>query len=312
MRWSKLRWNGYAVCVFVLLLGACSQATAAPTSAPATAAPAADTAQPTAAPTSAPTAAPTSAPLSGEVSFLTFGSPAQAAAYQALAAAFEARYLGTKVNIISLADNEEDYHAKLSTELAGGQPPEVVLLDYDAAARYFAAGAFQSLSGDLAQSTLIHPTDFYTPATSSYQWQGQQMCLPVAGAADVPAPERLQRGGVLQQEAVRRGRPGLPQGRLDLGPVHRHRQSAHPAARPVWRGHGPRAKQRAALHLAERRRALQPRPQATDTGHVGRHRGHPVVGRLAGERPRGRQRRPGAIAGQRRPLSEWPAGHVPR
>jgi len=199
MSLAKLRGCCYAVCLAALLLGACGPAPAAPTAvAPTTAAPAAtataapttapaaDTAQPTAAPaTAAPTAAPTTAPLSGEVSFLTFGSPAQAAAYQALAAAFEARYPGSKVNIISLADNEEDYHAKLSTELAGGQPPEVVLLDYDAAARYFAAGAFQSLSGRLAQSTLIHPTDFYTPATSAYQWQGQQMCLPLSASSVV-------------------------------------------------------------------------------------------------------------------------------
>jgi len=79
-----------------------------------------------------------------------------------------------------MADNEVDYHAKLSTELAGGQPPDVVLLDYDAAARYFAAGAFQSLSTDMAQSTVIRPTDFYTQAYNAYQWQGQQMCLPIS------------------------------------------------------------------------------------------------------------------------------------
>ena len=156
-----------------------AQPTLAPPTALATAAPT-DTAQPTTAPTVAPTAAPTAAALSGEVSFLTFGSPAHAQAYQTLATAFEAKYHGTKVTVISLADTEVDYHAKLATELAGGQPPEVVLLDYDAAARYFAAGAFQSLSADMSQSTLIHATDFYTQAYTAYQWQGQQMCLPIS------------------------------------------------------------------------------------------------------------------------------------
>lgn len=164
--YSSRRYScAYLAFIVGLLAGACGPAATAPT-APATSAP--------------PTTAPTSAALSGEVSFLTFGSPAQAQAYQALATAFEAKYPGTKVTVISLADNEVDYHAKLATELAGGQPPEVVLLDYDAAARYFAAGAFQSLSADMAQSTVIHATDFYTQAYTAYQWQGQQMCLPIS------------------------------------------------------------------------------------------------------------------------------------
>src|SRR5579859_1699065 len=156
------------------------QPTSAPTEAPTTAPTVGPTTAPTVAPTTAPAAAPTAAALSGKVSILTFGSPAHPQAFQALATAFEARYPGAKVNVISMADNEVDYHAKLSTELAGGQPPDVVLLDYDAAARYFAAGAFQSLSTDMAQSTVIRPTDFYTQAYNAYQWQGQQMCLPIS------------------------------------------------------------------------------------------------------------------------------------
>ena len=197
----------YAMVIFGVVISACGTATVAPTAPPPTVAPltaaptvapttapptiapteapttaptVAPTIAPTVAPTSAPTAAPTTAPVTGDVSFMVFGSPNQVQAYQALATAFETKYPGTKVDLISLADNEEDYHAKLAIQLAGGVPPDVVIIDYDAAARYFAAGAFQSLTTDMAQSTVIHATDFYTQAYDAFQWRGQQMCVPMS------------------------------------------------------------------------------------------------------------------------------------
>ena len=179
--------------VLALLAGACAPATpvltVAPTAAPANTAPAAPTAAPTvaptgpdittAAPTTAPTVAPTTAALSGEVSWMVLADPEQLKAFDAVARAFEAKNPGLKVNLSSAADNEDDYHAALGTALAGGSPPDVVNLDYDATGQYAATGALQPLDARVAQSDLIHATDFYTQAWRGFQFDKQQVCLPV-------------------------------------------------------------------------------------------------------------------------------------
>lgn len=191
-----------ALVVVVLLASACAQATPAPTVAPTAVPPtealtpsvppsAVPTIAPTVAPTTAPAAAPTTAPsaaatvapttaaLSGDVSWMVLADPEQLKAFDAVAQAFEARYPGVKVNLSSAADNEDDYHAALGTALAGGSPPDLVNLDYDATGQYAETGALQSLDARIAQSDLIHATDFYTQAWRGFQFDKQQVCLPV-------------------------------------------------------------------------------------------------------------------------------------
>jgi multiple sugar transport system substrate-binding protein len=111
---------------------------------------------------------------------MVLADPEQIQAFQAVATAFETKNPGLKVNLVSAADNEEDYHAALGTAMAGGGPPDVVNLDYDATAQYAAAGGLASISNAVAQSTIIHAADFYAPAWQGFQWQGQQFCLPIS------------------------------------------------------------------------------------------------------------------------------------
>ena len=120
--------------------------------------------------------------LSGEVSWMVLADPEQLKAFQAVADAFEAKYPGVKVSLSSAADNEEDYHAALGTALAGGSPPDVANLDYDATAQYAATGGLLALADDIAQSSVIRATDFYTQAWDGFQWQGRQICLPISAS----------------------------------------------------------------------------------------------------------------------------------
>ncbi len=190
MRFSKPFLLTCLFCVALQLLSACAPAAVTPTVAPSavppiaapTTAPAAilPTVAPSAVPpTTAPTVAPTAA-LAGEVSWMVLADPEQLKAFQAVATAFEVKYPGVRVNLASAADNEEDYHAALGTALAGGSPPDVANLDYDATSQYAAAGGLQPLSAGIAQSAVIHATDFYTQAWNGFQWQGQQICLPIS------------------------------------------------------------------------------------------------------------------------------------
>jgi multiple sugar transport system substrate-binding protein len=111
---------------------------------------------------------------------MVLADPEQLKAFQAVADTFQTWYPGVKVNLSAAADNEEDYHAALGAALAGGSPPDVANLDYDATAQYASLGGLQSISSHIAQSTLIHATDFYTQAWNGFQWQGQQICLPIS------------------------------------------------------------------------------------------------------------------------------------
>jgi multiple sugar transport system substrate-binding protein len=132
-----------------------------------------------AAPSALPPTAPATTALSGEVSWMVLADPEQLESFDAVAQAFEARNPGVKVSLASAADNEEDYHAALSTSLAGGGPPDLVNLDYDATGQYAQTGALASLDSRIAQSDLIHATDFYTQAWQGFQFNNQQVCLPV-------------------------------------------------------------------------------------------------------------------------------------
>jgi multiple sugar transport system substrate-binding protein len=152
--------------VLSVVLAACSQpAPAAPTSAPTTA------------PT---TLAPTTVAPAGEVSFMMFGEPAEVAAFQTVADGFEAQNPGAKVTLVPVPGDEEEYHARLASELVGGTPPDVVLIDYDAAAQFYDTGALQSLSIQMGASSVLDPAGLYTPAYEAFQWNGEQMCLPLS------------------------------------------------------------------------------------------------------------------------------------
>jgi len=110
---------------------------------------------------------------------MTPGDPLEAQAFQKLADAFEKQYPGVKVKMITVAASEEAYHARLSADLTGDTPADVVLLDYDAVSAFFSRDALHPLTDNVAQSTMIKAADFYPAAYNAFQWKGQQMCLPL-------------------------------------------------------------------------------------------------------------------------------------
>ena len=129
------------------------------------------------------TVTPAPTPISGEVSFMVFGEPAGVQAFQNVADAFEAANPGIKVTLIPVAGSEEEYHAKLGSDLAGGQPADVVLIDYDAASEFFETGAFQPLTEMLAASSLVKPGDLYPQPVEAFRSDDEQMCMPLSAGS---------------------------------------------------------------------------------------------------------------------------------
>ncbi|MCC7359899.1 MAG: sugar ABC transporter substrate-binding protein [Anaerolineales bacterium] len=123
-----------------------------------------------------PTAAPTT---SRPVSWMVHADPNEVVAFQKVAEAFEARHPGVSVTLVNIATGDADYFARLGSDLVAGTPADVVYMDYRDAARYYANHAFQPITAQFAASDVIAADDFYAPALNAYQWEGDQMCIPI-------------------------------------------------------------------------------------------------------------------------------------
>jgi multiple sugar transport system substrate-binding protein len=111
------------------------------------------------------------------VSFIMFGDPAELRAYQALVAAYEARYPGAKIELIHVPD-QADFRKRLATDYAAGTPADVVLLNYRRMAGFAAKGLLWPVEQHLAASTVISASDFYPQAMRAFRWRREQLCLP--------------------------------------------------------------------------------------------------------------------------------------
>ncbi len=127
-------------------------------------------------PVPVPTKAP---PAEQEVSWMVHGDPGETEAFEHVATAFEALHPGVQVTLINIATGDADYFARLGADLVAGTPADVVYMDYRDAGRYYANGAFQPVTAQFAASDLIAADDFYAPALEAYQWEGDQMCIPI-------------------------------------------------------------------------------------------------------------------------------------
>jgi multiple sugar transport system substrate-binding protein len=131
-------------------------------------------------PTSAPVIEPTSIHTSsnqGTLSFIVFGDPAEVKAYQDLATAFETRYPGAKVDLITIP-GQSDYRTRVAADFAAGTPADVVLMNYRRFAPFAAKGSLEPLDSYLSNSQVISPQDFYPAALEAFTWQGKTMCIP--------------------------------------------------------------------------------------------------------------------------------------
>jgi multiple sugar transport system substrate-binding protein len=129
---------------------------------------------------SAPTAAtPGAGAPSGEISFQIYGEPAEAAAFQTIAAAYGAAHPDIHI-IVSAIPTLDDYMTRLAAEFSAGSPPDVFLLNYRRFAQFAPTGVLEPLGARLAQSAILHAEDFYPEALAAYTYQGTLQCLPLS------------------------------------------------------------------------------------------------------------------------------------
>jgi multiple sugar transport system substrate-binding protein len=108
---------------------------------------------------------------------LVSGEPRELEAFRDVAEAFHARHPTTDVTLIETADRDE-LLARLSTSIAGGAAPDLVLINYRYFAQFASRGVFEPLNMRLASSARIELADYYRVALDAFLLGDEQMCLP--------------------------------------------------------------------------------------------------------------------------------------
>lgn len=122
-------------------------------------------------------AGPAGEGASSSLQFLVFGEPEELRAYRDIITAFREVEAGVEVQLVEASDRS-DLIARLSTSIAGGNPPDVFLLNYRFYGQFAAKGALEPVAERLDASEAFEPEDFYEEALEAFRWKGEQMCLP--------------------------------------------------------------------------------------------------------------------------------------
>ncbi|MGZ5128582.1 MAG: ABC transporter substrate-binding protein [Actinomycetota bacterium] len=112
-----------------------------------------------------------------EIDVLVWGDPEELEAYRQVVDGYEAAQDTVTVNLIELADRDE-LIARLSTSIAGGNPPDLFLLNYRYYGQFQAKSALESMTPYLDAEGGLESDRFYPEAMEAFQDGGQQTCMP--------------------------------------------------------------------------------------------------------------------------------------
>jgi multiple sugar transport system substrate-binding protein len=109
------------------------------------------------------------------ISFLAEGEAEEVRAYEDIVAAFEESQDSIRVELRFAEDTVDE----LATSIAGGDPPDVFLMNYREYGQFAARGAVEPIGDRLASSQTLREDDFYETAMAPFRFDGStQTCLP--------------------------------------------------------------------------------------------------------------------------------------
>ena len=111
------------------------------------------------------------------VSVWVSGDPEETQAFVDVAEAFEASQDAIDVDLVVIAERD-DLIARLATSLAGGEPPDLFLMNYRYLGQFEAKGALEPIGPYLDGSDALSAEDFYPEAMTVFQNDGVQTCMP--------------------------------------------------------------------------------------------------------------------------------------
>jgi multiple sugar transport system substrate-binding protein len=114
---------------------------------------------------------------SGEIRFLVFGEPAELEAFRNVVTEFRKVEPDITVELVEASDRD-DLIARLSTSFAGGQPPDLFLINYRFYGQFAARGVLEPIQQRLDESDAFAEDDFYEKALEAFRTDGEVVCLP--------------------------------------------------------------------------------------------------------------------------------------
>jgi multiple sugar transport system substrate-binding protein len=111
------------------------------------------------------------------ITVMVSGDSEEIAAYRAVVDAFDASQDEIDTELLPFAERDE-LIARLSTSVAGGEPPDLFLMNYRHYGQFAARGALEPVGPYLEGSGAFSAEDFFDTAMTPFEWDGEQMCLP--------------------------------------------------------------------------------------------------------------------------------------
>jgi multiple sugar transport system substrate-binding protein len=105
------------------------------------------------------------------------GDPEEIVAYRAVVDAFNDAQGAVEAKLIPFADRD-DLILRLTTSIAGGQPPDLFLMNYRFYGQFAARGALEPVAPYLRDAEAFSEADFFDTALMPFRWAGEQVCLP--------------------------------------------------------------------------------------------------------------------------------------
>ena len=111
------------------------------------------------------------------ITVMVSGDAEEIEAYRAVVTAFERSHRDIDAELLPFADRD-DLIVRLSTSIAGGEPPDLFLMNYRFYGQFAARDALEPVDSYLRTSEVFSAEDFFQTSMTPFQWDGEQMCLP--------------------------------------------------------------------------------------------------------------------------------------
>jgi multiple sugar transport system substrate-binding protein len=105
------------------------------------------------------------------------GDAEEIEAYRAVVEAFDRSQDEVDAKLLPFAERD-DLIVRLSTSIAGGEPPDLFLMNYRYYGQFAARGALEPVEPFIRGSDVLSVDDFFDTAMTPFRWDGQQECLP--------------------------------------------------------------------------------------------------------------------------------------
>ena len=104
------------------------------------------------------------------------GEPEETKVYQAVVAAFEKENEDIDITLVEIPEKDE-HLAKLATSFAGGDAPEVFLINYREYAQFVVRDAIEPFEGFLEDNS-VHLDEYFPQPIEAFTYRGALQCMP--------------------------------------------------------------------------------------------------------------------------------------